>query len=106
MSANDRELTGIPLYDAALALIDLAARTTVHEINSLSDKGLALSISAMIYKNIDPEVQLMDIRTQVLENKQRLVSEFVEQKESSMRMLEVDHHCPHCGHILSDEVAT
>jgi hypothetical protein len=81
MSAS-RELVGLPLYDAALALIDLAARTTVHEINTLNDKALALAISASIYQNIDPEVQLMDLRARVLENRPKLAAEWYEQQQN------------------------
>jgi hypothetical protein len=104
-STSISEMTGLPLYDAALALISLAAATTVIDINSLADKGLALQISAMISRNIDPEVTLMDLRTRVLENRPKLAHEWLQQQEKSVPVLESpgSHHCPHCGGILQKE---
>jgi hypothetical protein len=100
---GNRELVGLPLYDAALALISLAAATTVADINSIQDIGLALQISALISENIDPEVTLMDLRARVLQNGAHLAHEWLEQQESSRPALQISPEsgrCPHCGRTL------
>jgi hypothetical protein len=76
-------LTGLPLLDAALVLINLACATTVADINAIKDKALALAISASIYHNIDPEVQLMGLRASVLENKPKLAAEWLAQQQEN-----------------------
>jgi hypothetical protein len=97
------ELTGVPLYDAEVALISLAAASTVADINSIQDIGLALQISALISENIEPEAALMDLRARVLQNRAHLAHAWREQQESSRLALQStaeSRRCPHCGGIL------
>jgi hypothetical protein len=104
-SASIPEMTGLPLYDAALVLVSLAAATTVADINSIEDKALALAISAMIANNIEPEAQLADLRARVLENRRYLASTLLDQQQKSLPALEGPgaHSCPQCGAPLESE---
>ena len=77
------ELTGVPLYDAALALISLASATTVADINAIPAKGLALEISAAIAGNAGPELQLADLRARILENRPNLSRAWLREQMNS-----------------------
>jgi hypothetical protein len=97
------ELAGLPLYDAALTLINLAAMTTVADINAISNRSLAIAISEMIGGNTQPECQLAALRARVLENRRNLERSLLNQQRQGVPALRgaESRQCPHCGSALT-----
>jgi hypothetical protein len=73
-------LTGLPILDAAKVLVRLAAASTINDLNSLSDKGLALQIGAAIFHDCETETLLADLRARILANQPRLAEQFRHQQ--------------------------
>jgi hypothetical protein len=102
-SVSISELVGLPVLDAAKVLVRLAAASTITDLNSLSNKALALQISTLIAEDDESENLLADLRARVSENRPHLARSLLQQLESCVPALQGEsHRCSHCGAPLQE----